>query len=59
VCEEAGVAWRVADAAEAVRRVDQLLAETDLAVVGQKAVELIARHQGAARQMSKFVESVH
>lgn len=53
VCEEAGVAWRVADAKAAVDLVDRLMAEVEMGVVGQQAAALVARHQGAAAKMAE------
>jgi 3-deoxy-D-manno-octulosonic-acid transferase len=52
VCEAAGVAWRVADAAAAVSLVDRLMADPALADVGHRAAALVASHQGAAAKMA-------
>ncbi len=56
VCEAAGVAWRVADAAAAVDLVDRLVADPALPALGQRAAKLVASHQGAAAQMAAALQ---
>jgi 3-deoxy-D-manno-octulosonic-acid transferase len=58
VCEAEGVAWRVSDAAAAVALADRLVAEPGLADVGRRAAALVARHQGAAAQMSAALQGL-